>query len=240
MVAGEVKALAAQTAKATEEIATQIAAIRGATGEAVSAVSEVSASIGQVSEVAAAIAAAVEQQSATTRDIAASVHTVTVATQDASQAMQNVTTVSESTEQASESVLQNADEVGRTADVLRSELTLFLQAVAKTDEEDRRRYERIDAQGATVTLHAKGREAMRITMTNLSRGGAALRSDWSAPAGTAVELELPGGGEAVAARIVRGEGGMLALAFRQDPATLQRIDAALERIAAQEGYRAAA
>ena len=206
VVAGEVKALAAQTAKATEEISTQIGAIRGATGEAVNAVREVSTAIGQVSEVAAAIAAAVEEQSATTREIASSVQTVTTATQDASQAMQNVSVVSESAEAASQSVLHNADEVGQTADVLRSELTLFLQAIAKTDEEDRRRYERIDGRDATATLHVPGREAMRVTIANVSRGGVALRTEWSAQAGTEVKVELPGAGASVVARVVRGEG----------------------------------
>ena len=75
VVANEVKALATQTAKATEEISTQIAAIRAATGEAVTAVRAVGAAIGEVSEVATAIAAAVEEQAAATRDIAASVQT---------------------------------------------------------------------------------------------------------------------------------------------------------------------
>jgi hypothetical protein len=51
--------------------------------------------------------------------------------------MQDVSTVSDDAEAASQSVLQNADEVGRTADVLRSELTMFLKAMAKTDEDDR-------------------------------------------------------------------------------------------------------
>ncbi|HEY2621562.1 MAG TPA: methyl-accepting chemotaxis protein [Acetobacteraceae bacterium] len=233
VVAGEVKALAAQTAKATEEIATQIGAIRGATGEAVNAVREVSTAIGQVSEVAAAIAAAVEEQSATTREIASSVQTVTTATQVASEAMQNVSVVSESAEAASQSVLHNADEVGRTADVLRSELTLFLQAIAKTDEEDRRRYERVDGHDATATLQVPGREPMRVAIGNVSRGGVALRTEWSAQAGTEVQVELPGAGGAVTARVVRGEGRVLVLAFRQEEAMLHRVDAALDRIAAQ-------
>ena len=81
VVAGEVKSLAIQTAKATNEIANQIAAIRGATDEAVTAVSEVTKAIGKVDAVATAIAAAVEQQAASTRDIAASVQAVTTATQ---------------------------------------------------------------------------------------------------------------------------------------------------------------
>ena len=138
VVAGEVKALATQTAKATEEIAAQIDAIRAATGEAVTAVRDVSASIGEVNEVATAIAAAVEQQAAATREIAASVQTVTTATQEATQAMQEVSSISESTDAASGMVLAGADEVGRDADTMRGEVTQFLQAMASTDDADRR------------------------------------------------------------------------------------------------------
>ena len=230
VVAGEVKALAAQTAKATEEISTQIGAIRGATGEAVNAVHEVSTSIGLVSEVAAAIAAAVEEQTATTRDIAVSVQTVTTATQDASRAMQDVSAVSQNSEAASQTVLQSADELGKTADMLRSELTMFLQAVAKTDEEDRRRYERIDGGGATAVLRVPGRDAMPVPIVDISRGGIALRTDWWSAAGTEVQVELSGAREAVIARTVRNQNGLLALAFRQDEALLRRVDAALEQI----------
>jgi methyl-accepting chemotaxis protein len=239
VVAGEVKALAAQTAKATEEIATQINAIRGATGEAVNAVREVSTAIGQVSEVAAAIAAAVEQQTATTREIAASVQTVTTATQDASKAMQDVSVVSESAEAASQSVLQNADEVGQTADVLRSELTQFLQAMSSTEEDNRRKYERIPGNGAQAVLRPRGGAEIRAVITNISRGGIALRCDWCADAGTEVQIELPGADAAVAARDVRSEGGVLVLAFRQDEAMLCRVDQAMARISRQ-GVTAAA
>jgi methyl-accepting chemotaxis protein len=240
VVAGEVKALAAQTAKATGEIAAQIATIRGATGEAVSAVREVRSSIEQVSEVASAIAAAVEEQTATTREIASNAQAVLVSAQAATQAMQDVSAVSESTEAASGSVLHRADEVGKTADVLRSELTLFLQAMAKTDEADRRRYERIDAGGATTVLHAPGAEAMRVTILNISRGGVALRTDWSAQAGTEVRLDLPGLGEPVFARVAYRRDGLLALAFRQDEAMLRRVDAVLEQIGGQGAFRTAA
>ena len=233
VVASEVKALATQTAKATDEIASQIAAIRTATGEAVEAVREVGTAIGQVNEVAAAIAAAVEEQSATTREIAASVQTVTGATQEATQAMHDVASVSETTEVASQTVQQNCDEVGRTADVLRSELTQFLEAIAKTDDADRRRYERISGAGNMAVLRVPGGQELRAAIADISRGGVALRTDWWAAAGTEVQVVLPAGSSAVTARTVRSENGGLALAFRQDEAMLRRVDAALEQIAAR-------
>ena len=239
VVAGEVKALAAQTAKATDEISTQIAAIRGATGEAVEAVQEVRSAIAQVNEVAAAISAAVEEQSATTREIAASVQTVTTVTQASTQAMQDVSSVSDDTEAASQSVLNHADEVGRTADVLRSELTMFLEAMAKTDEEDRRRYERIDGGGVQTTLRVAGQNDMRLAIMNISRGGLAVQTDWFAPAGTEVQLELPGTGP-VAARTVRTQNGILVLTFRQDASVLRQVDVALDHIGSHDISRAAA
>ena len=70
VVAQEVKALAAQTARATEEIGTQIGAMRGATAEAVNTVRGIAGAVARMEEVTSAIAAAVEQQGAATREIA--------------------------------------------------------------------------------------------------------------------------------------------------------------------------
>jgi len=147
VVANEVKALATQTAKATEEISTQITAIRSATSEAVTAVRAVGVAIGEVSEVATAIAAAVEQQAAATREIAASVQMVTAATHESTKAVQEVSAISESTDAASGMVLAGADEVGRDAETMRGEVTQFLQAMASNDDTERRRYERIPGGG---------------------------------------------------------------------------------------------
>ncbi|WP_162488499.1 methyl-accepting chemotaxis protein [Azospirillum lipoferum] len=73
VVASEVKGLATQTAKATEEISAQIAAMQSVTQEAVDAIRSIAGTIREVNEIAATIAAAVEQQSAATREIARNV-----------------------------------------------------------------------------------------------------------------------------------------------------------------------
>ena len=231
VVAGEVKALATQTAKATDEIAAQITAIRASTGEAVTAVRDVTTAIGAVNEVATAIAAAVEQQAAATREIAASVQTVTAATQDATRAMQDVSSISEETDGASVKVLEGAADVGRDADTLRGEVTQFLRVMANTDDQDRRAYERIPGNGAQAVLRAPGRPEMRAVVLDISRGGVSLRCDAPFEAGLDVQLDLPGSG-AVSARTVRSEKGVLGMAFRQDEASLRRLDQALARIGA--------
>lgn len=70
VVAAEVKALAAQTAKATDEISTQIMGMRSATDTAISAIRDVNATIGTLSEISTTIATAVGEQSAATQEIA--------------------------------------------------------------------------------------------------------------------------------------------------------------------------
>ena len=73
VVASEVKALSAQTAKATEEIAAQVTQMQSATEHSVSAIKDIGATIAQISEISTAIAAAVDQQGASTQEIARNV-----------------------------------------------------------------------------------------------------------------------------------------------------------------------
>jgi methyl-accepting chemotaxis protein len=130
VVASEVKALATQTAKATEQIGGQIVAIRNATTEAVAAVEQVCQSIGEVDTVATTIAAAVEQQTAATREIAGSVDGVRRATEYTTDAMRQMLQVAEGSTAASRTVLDAADEVGSTSGTLREEVERFLAAMA--------------------------------------------------------------------------------------------------------------
>ena len=128
VVAGEVKALAAQTARRDTGYLQQVEAIRGTTGEAVAAVRAVGASIAKVDEVAAVIAAAVEQQAATTRNIASSVQTVTHATGEASQAMREVCTIIDRAEVVNRSVGEAANEVAESTQAA-PEMDHFLSGI---------------------------------------------------------------------------------------------------------------
>jgi len=128
VVASEVKQLAAQTAKATEEIGRQVTAIQAATGDAVGAVRDVAEAIGRVSTVSAAIAAAVEQQGAATREIAEQVQNVARQTDDASASMAQVAGTADRAGESSRTVLAAAAEVGQVAERLRAEVNGFLVA----------------------------------------------------------------------------------------------------------------
>jgi methyl-accepting chemotaxis protein len=229
VVASEVKALATQTARATDQIGTQIVAIRTATDEAVGAVRQVSIAIGQVEAVASAIAAAVEQQAAATQEISSSVQSVTMATTTSAQAMEQVLHVAEQTDTASQSVLVAADEVGQTATTLRVEVTEFLSAMKRSENDDRRAYERILGAGATATLIVRGFADTEAEVHDISRGGVSLLCGTTAPSGTEVQLRLPLGAN-VPGRIVRSERGVVTVAFRQDETTMASVDRAVEAV----------
>ena len=129
VVAGEVKSLAAQTARATAEIGGQIESIRSASGNAIAVMAAVEAIIGKMDEVTAAIAATVEQQSAATREIASSIQTVSAETDRTVDAMHAVVSAAANAGDASRDVLTGAADVGQQAETLRVEVDGFLVAV---------------------------------------------------------------------------------------------------------------
>ncbi len=129
VVAGEVKQLAAQTARATEEIGGQIAAIQAATGEAVGAVRGVTEAIARMDEAAAAIAAAVEQQGAATREIASSVQIVAGQNEAATRAMRQVSDVAEGAGDSLRAVLAASGEIAEVSVMLREQVDRFLAAM---------------------------------------------------------------------------------------------------------------
>ncbi|MDO9710879.1 methyl-accepting chemotaxis protein [Paracraurococcus lichenis] len=230
VVAGEVKALAEQTAKATEEIGQQIHSIRSATDGAVLAVRGAVEAIARVDDVAAAIAAAVEEQGAATRDISARVQDVAGASSRAMRAMNEVSAIAKSAGETSQQVQEAADGVGQVACTLRSEVDHFLAAMAKDGEDDRRRYERISGQGMRVTLRSAGQGEVGAVVRDISRGGAALQTDWNLASGADLQVEFSDRRGAVPARAVRASGGVLAIAFRQDAETIAQVDGVLDRL----------
>jgi len=106
VVAGEVKNLANQTSRATEEVAKQIAEMRANTQQAVGAIDEVAQTISRIDEMTAAIAAAVEQQGAATRDISANVQQAAAGTGEVTQAIAGVATSSSVTGEAARALAQ--------------------------------------------------------------------------------------------------------------------------------------
>ena len=231
VVAGEVKQLAAQTAQATKQIGVQIGAIQCATGEAANAVVGVTTAIGRVNHVATMIAAAVEQQGSATREIAAQVNAVAESTKNATLAMLNVSTTAERSGQASQSVLVSAERLKHTADTLRQEIDHFVTSMRRTEE--RRQYERIPGDGIPVSLRSEAYGTATVKLIDFSSGGAALSCGWPCQPGTEIMLRLPDGGSEVSSRVVELRTGVVAVAFRQDPDTLDQLDRAARWITAR-------
>ncbi len=126
VVAGEVKSLAAQTAKATEDIGTQITQIQSATAEAVTAIKAIGATIDSVNMIASNIASAVEQQGAATAEIARNVSQTAASTQEVTSTIQAVSQAATQTGAASQNVLDAATGLSRQAGQLTDEVTGFL------------------------------------------------------------------------------------------------------------------
>jgi methyl-accepting chemotaxis protein len=129
VVASEVKALASQTAKATDEIGTQIAGMQTATAESVAAIKEIGGTIGRISDIAASIAAAVEEQSTTTQEIARNVHGASQGTAQVAANIGEVNKAASDTGSASSQVFSSAQSLSREGTVLKQEVEKFLAMV---------------------------------------------------------------------------------------------------------------
>jgi methyl-accepting chemotaxis protein len=126
VVASEVKSLASQTAKATDEISSHIAGMQGATQESVAAIKEIGGTIAQISSIASTIASAVEEQGSATQEIARSVQTVAQGTHEAAANILEVNRGAAETGSASGDVLESARTLSSESTRLREELDRFM------------------------------------------------------------------------------------------------------------------
>ncbi len=129
VVANEVKSLANQTAKATDEISQQISAVQGATQNAVSAIESITKVIGEVNQISTAIASAVEEQGAATQEIARNVQEASGATAEVTSHIAGVTQGAEKTGGSASHVLIAAEGLSRETEQLRQQVDGFLSGV---------------------------------------------------------------------------------------------------------------
>ena len=129
VVAGEVKQLAAQTAKATQEIGTKVQEMQAATAASVTAIHAIGETIGEMNEIAVGIASAVDQQGAATREIARSVQSVAAGTQQVASNIAGVNEASGETGAAAGQLLTAAGGLSREADHLKREVQGFVSRI---------------------------------------------------------------------------------------------------------------
>jgi methyl-accepting chemotaxis protein len=129
VVASEVKQLASQTARATDEIGTQIAGMQAATQDSVAAIKEIGGTIGRISEIASTIATAVEEQGAATQEIARNVGEAAKGTQQVASNITDVNRGAGETGSASAQVLSSARSLSSESNHLKAEVDRFLMTV---------------------------------------------------------------------------------------------------------------
>jgi methyl-accepting chemotaxis protein len=129
VVASEVKALAAQTSKATEEISQQIGGIQSATTASVDTIREISATINLISEISSTIAAAVEEQGAATQEISRNIQHAAQRSNSLSGNINDVSRGAGETGSASSQVLSSAQMLANDSSRLKIEVEKFLTNV---------------------------------------------------------------------------------------------------------------
>ncbi|HET6839922.1 MAG TPA: globin-coupled sensor protein [Bradyrhizobium sp.] len=130
VVAQEVKALAAQTAKATDEIGIQIAGMQTATQEAVGSIKMISSTIGKISEISNAISAAIEEQGAATQEISGNIQRTAAGTSQVAGTIAEVSHGANQTGAASSQLLSSAKQLSDTTATLQTEIDDFLKTIA--------------------------------------------------------------------------------------------------------------
>ncbi|RVT98562.1 methyl-accepting chemotaxis protein [Rhodovarius crocodyli] len=129
VVASEVKQLAAQTARATEQITAQIAAMQNETSRAVAAIGEIGRTIGSMNEITGQVAAAAEEQSAATREITRRISEAAAGTSEVSRLAEQVTGGAQATGDAARLVRDGSDALARQTDTLNGRVDGFLNSI---------------------------------------------------------------------------------------------------------------
>ncbi|WP_147395259.1 methyl-accepting chemotaxis protein [Azospirillum cavernae] len=221
VVANEVKNLASQTAKSTEEIGSLIGEVESVTASAVSAVSEVADTIQEVATISSSIAAAVDEQAAATHEIARSVAQTSDAAKEVSSRIRRVSAEAEATQSRAGEVRSIANEVAGGIDTLRDVLIRVVRT-STTDVDRRRRPRFAVSMGCAVEL--AGQPAVRAKLANLSSGGAMLVNGPDGVAGGKLALRIDGLSRALPCHVKSCEHGRMHVKFELSPTEQEAVD----------------
>ncbi len=209
VVAQEVKQLSEQTAKATDEIATQISAIQNSTKGAVAAVQTITQQIEDINAVTLTIASAVEQQQAATQEISNSIQIASDETNQAAHDVQTVTDTIGETSREADMLLSISDALAEASSQLASTVDKFLSDVSQ-DVAERRSALREKMSQAVVICSAGRRH--HCTILDASTTGAKITCSSRLAVGDKVAMELADG-TTVEAKVVRDAGDGYGIAF---------------------------
>jgi methyl-accepting chemotaxis protein len=187
VVATEVKSLAAQTAKATGEISSQIEHVQGCAGTAVEAIRAISSRIDEINGLTGGIAAAVEEQEAATREIAQNVTTAADRSRAAASSASGVLGAADQARTGSATMSNNTDKLTDVAEKIATAFDRFVKAISE-DLEERRRANRHPVDWETTVTTGVGQARTRAQ--DISLAGIRLDSVSSLVAGTKVKVDF--------------------------------------------------
>ncbi|WP_223677740.1 methyl-accepting chemotaxis protein [Azospirillum agricola] len=191
VVANEVKNLANQTARSTEEISRLIAEIQSVTAQSVAEVRAISHTIGEIDSISGTVAAAVEEQAAATQEISRNVNQTATAATDVSLRIHEVSREAATTGEHAAELRAGASGVAHSIDEL---MHVLVRAVrTATEDVDRRHLPRYRVE-APCTVEGEGGARVTVRLLDISRHGAALAgAEGLGPRGTLLfdELGIP-------------------------------------------------
>jgi methyl-accepting chemotaxis protein len=229
VVASEVKALAAQTARSTEEITRHLAEVDAATRTAVAAVGRIEQTIGEMDAIAGTIAASVEEQEKATRQIVDTVAGTAAASSAMSRSIGAVLSEAEQTGRQAATVHSNATDLSAAVGTLRATVVRVVRT--STNDVERRLSER-HVVDWPVRLSIPGLGTQAVRLVNVSEGGARLQGCTGLQVGARGTVEVPGLGT-VACEVRNLDGTAAGLCFALDEAGRARL---AERLR-QQGMR---
>ncbi len=187
VVANEVKNLANQTGRATEEIGQQIAAIQQATGGAVGAIQGIGATISRINEICGSIAAAVEEQSAATQEIARSAQSAARGTQDAAGEIATVAHAIEETGRCSGDVRGSAASVRRHIDGMKTAIDEIIHSSSDANRHNTERH----TVNLAVVVTMNGRQTHCLLQDVARVGTGILDRPFECARGTEFIVDVP-------------------------------------------------
>jgi len=193
VVAAEVKTLAGQTARATEEIDKQVTEVRTAAQDVVAAIQEINATVGSVNEVSASLASAIEAQNAATAEINGSVQRVADGARSVVAGIGTLPTRALNMQEAAGSLAALTNEIGKQAVMLDSEIDRLLEEMT-----DRRSLPRHPAD-TPVQIFFDGRE-IATKMFDFSQTGARLANVQGLTKGREIRITFSDGTQ-ISARV---------------------------------------